>query len=203
MESNEELALASKTAYESLNDVQKVICDKCVEKKRGWLRLDMGDGKSRTSLSIGLRNGRKTLVVAPNGLIVNYLKEIEKVLGTTKYVTLIDIKSAKKLLSWNPKTSKNPYDIVIVSLSTLAAYYKKVSPNHKDVIGYTILEDWRRAVTYNTTEKPISEISLSGVESIYSMLWDTLIMDEFCDYLNIASDRTDSLREGEFHIYPK
>ncbi len=173
------------------------------ENKGGLLAMDLGTGKSITSLlaSEMLEDAKKVIIIVPNSLKINWLNEINKFTNSKGYV--VDIKEKK--INGNTKPEDCKYII------TNYEYYRSKSFDYKNFskkygftnIDYCILDEAHRITNTNTlTYKGINSafrkiskgwILATGtpitnkIESLYTLL-QILSPYEFTNKTKFLSD---------------
>ena len=173
----------SDLAYNKLNKIQRILLDECVAKQNGGLSLPMGSGKTLLSLAVAFKQSNESiLVVASKTLVSSWITEIEKFFGGSLTYEIVSPSHTKNITKW---TMNENTRVVIVTPSILSRTFTKhnllssIITSHRN--NRNQQEHW-----YNTVSDPVMD-STFGVESIFSRIWGTLIVDEAQEYSNIKS----------------
>jgi len=192
--SNEPLEIGLK----ALNPFQKDVLEECLLKKNGGLSLNMGCGKSLTSIVLALslkqnnNNPAPILVIASKSLIPSWSFEIKKFFNESlKYEVLFDVKD-----DWfiYPETS-----LILTTPETAAKMYKK--HNIEEKFTEEVLKDQNKGhkignvcIGYKKFDEPfLKDISENGSALVYKINWSCLIIDECQQFTNVKTVRCRSL----------
>lgn len=177
-----------------LKPQQKSVVEECLLKGNGGMSIPMGEGKTRTSIVLGLelrkRLGKKTpvLAVMKKSLIGEWEKEVDLCFGDALKVLVLHPSYIKNL---DEKILPiNDYDLVLTTVDTLGKYYRKglvESLFVEKIIENEGMFGQHLINLYNTPINPLLSIPNSGFV-LYSTFWSCLIVDEVQLYTNIETD---------------
>lgn len=160
---------------EHLNDFQKDILNECQTRASGGgLSLPMGSGKSLIALCMAKQTSGKSLIVVSKTLVSVWEFEIKKFFKNTL--------PTKILFSKDLTTLDFPEKVVITTPETLVKIYKLLN-----IQGNFIYIDQMTKI-YNKPTQPFHKSN-----SVYSIKWDLVIVDEIQQYTNIKSIRCQSI----------
>ncbi len=174
--------------YQKLSKLQRKIYEECLQKESGGLSLPMGSGKTIISICVGLKqNNDPILVVASKTLVASWITEIEKFFGDELKYEVVSPSHTKKINQWKMDTNTN---LVLVTPTILARKYTQFSLASNVIQIVTLNGNSQHS--YITVQEPPMRAA-TGVESIFSIRWGTLIIDEAQEYSNIKSNICRSL----------
>lgn len=171
-----------KIGYSKLTEQQIDVYQECIEKKSGALCLNLGAGKTLTSLVIALNlsKNKPILVVCSKTLLSSWKTEIHKFFGPDfPYITFhsSEIKMENYILNQETK-------IILTTPEVLTKFYKLENIGNKFV--QFIIEGFGESYSlYNKPTKPFIEIG----NFLYTIEFGCLIVDEAQNYTNIESTR--------------
>lgn len=170
--------------YSKLTEQQIDVYQECIEKKSGALCLNLGAGKTLTSLVIALNLSKKRpiLVVCSKTLLSSWRTEIHKFFGDE--FPYIIFHSCNKDIKMENYILKEETKIILTTPEVLTKFYKSENIENKFID--TITEGF--GDTYVLYKKPIKPFKLDG-NFLYSMKFGCLIVDEAQNYTNIESAR--------------
>ena len=170
----------------SLDEEQLVIHQECKRKKSGGLFIPMGGGKTRLSIANALSNGGISCVVASKTALTSWCNELDSIFGGKfPYEVVSPAGMTKKTLTaWKRKPETQ---MVLISPEYMVSIYSRHDPHFRRCVQEGLVDGWRRVFEYHTAREPETSIGEEGPLSIFSTLWDTLIIDEVQHYTNIGT----------------
>lgn len=170
--------------YSKLTDIQIDVYKECIEKKSGALCLNLGAGKTLTSLVIALNlsKNKPILVVCSKTLLSSWKTEIHKFFGAD--FPYIIFHSCNKSIKMENYILNKDTKIILTTPEVLTKFYKLENISSKFV--QQIIEGFGNTYTlYNKPTNPFNKIG----NFLYTMQFGCLIVDEAQNYTNIESAR--------------
>ncbi len=184
-----------------LSEQQNYIINECLKKKKACISMNMGDGKTLTSLETIIRiqkslgdNCPPALIVAGKTLITTFTDEIKKFYApdSLKYETIV----TKIDKNYVPKPDTK---IIITTPSMLAKCYTEchidqmfVGKEFVNVSAYTNLKTEK--IIYGRPTRPYLEYAAKkGLDYFYGTKFSVLIVDEIQKYTKITTMRAQAL----------
>ena len=173
--------------FSKLNDFQKNILTECYEKKNGGLSLPMGSGKTLLSLVLGLKLTNTTqspiLIVISKTLLMNWVDEIKKFFGESLKYCVLHKEHIKNISTW---VISDDVRVVLTTSDVISKCYSSQNIERRfiiqDIINPGMFNQYivHRYAVPNT---PFSSVR-SGPETVFSMKWGCLIVDEIQKFTN-------------------
>jgi SNF2 family DNA or RNA helicase len=170
--------------YSKLTDQQIDVYKECIEKKSGALCLNLGAGKTLTSLVIALNlsKDKPILVVCSKTLLSSWQTEIHKFFGAD--FPYIIFHSCNKNIKMENYDLNLETKIILTTPEVLSKFYKLNNIQNKFV--EVINEGF--GDTYTLYKKPNKPFIENG-SFLYTSQFGSLIVDEAQNYTNIESTR--------------
>lgn len=167
-----------------LNKDQLDVYNECIEKKSGGLCLNLGAGKTLTSLvvALNLSKNKPILVVCSKTLLSSWKNEIHKFFGETlKYIVY---HSSNKDINFASYELNEETKVILTTPEVLTKFYKECDIQNRFVsIFRGFGED-----SYHLYNKPVKPFIKIG-NFLYTTEWGCMIVDEAQNYTNINSMR--------------
>lgn len=196
MERRDELADFSESL---LNSSQREVLAEWKEKNMNvCMALSMGFGKTLLSITaalsvsyngiIGRRHG-PILVIISKALLAGWISEIEKWFGAAPECKLgYEVLHAgsvglRDLSTWEPNPNTR---LIIVTGTRLARAYKE-NNLHREFVKQQLINPMTFENLYINPTTPATNVTM-GIQSIFSRVWDIVIIDEVQDCVNILAD---------------
>ena len=191
---------AHSIVFQSLNSEQHGVVEDARKKGSGCIKVYKGGGKTRISMTIALENGNRTIVICTNSVANTFIEEIGKVFGSSarrykkgdgksddNVVLNYAVLSGSSKLPEDWVIPDGPFILIATTPYISERVYTRQDSDFKHIVSHINAQGERKTV-YNTATTPAFPQHKTGALSVFSIVWDTLLIDESQTYQNIESD---------------
>lgn len=160
------------------------------QRRSGCLALTTGYGKTRISLCLGISHSRPALVICKKSEIGEWQNELDKLDkdGHTIKYSILRPEYVDDLTKWTVGSN----EIVITNVQTLTKLYSQHNLRDALIDEQPVYGSLRPVRYWDTTRQPLLSIT-KGPESIFSIQWGYLLVDECQNYTNIRTKSCQAL----------
>lgn len=154
-------------------------------RRGGILALEMGLGKTRTSLALCSRKeGEKSLIVCSKSLLSEWIREYREVFGNLEGLFVLHYEHQSERLDRISDETILSHNMVLTTYDVLVSACRRNGAAEQ-----VSIRDGVKFVGFRHTTEPALDAPTSGKNVIYSTVWDRIVTDESQVFSNSKTAR--------------